>query len=59
MSFYVKQGTMNSTFTLKYFTDRDKWFSFWYLLVRNFIFLKYFKTFTSCKYCYSQSPVMG
>ena len=38
---YVKQGTMNSTFILKYSMDRDKWFSFW-SHVRNLIFLKIF-----------------
>ena len=55
--FMGNKGTMNNTFTLKYFTDRDKWFSFWSLLLRNFIFFsKYFKAFASSKYCYLQSP---
>ena len=36
----MKQGIMNSSFTLKYFTDRDKWFSFWSLLVKKFYIFK-------------------
>ena len=49
--FYVKQWIMNnSKFTMKYFMDRNKWFSFWFPFCQKVIFRKFLIVFAFSKF---------